>query len=142
MTKQRLKWFTAFGGRTCYVGQSSFRLAKDLHMTVVPQLISRWLGTDRVADFAERVAGRSRLAVWQRVLQRLPTLGPTEARGYLRARAVAVVREETDRLIEQEGTWAARHRQPIEETALHTLTQVILAQLDQRRLQAGTRQAA
>ena len=111
-------------------------------MIVVPQLISRWLGTDRVTDLAERVAGRSRLAVWQRVLHRLPTLGPTEARGYLRARAVTVVREETDRLVAQEGAWVARHRQPIEEAALNTLIQMILAQLDQRQLQAGTRQAA
>jgi len=121
----------------------------------------RWLDSPKAEEFCEEAVeltrsefGGSRLFVlkdpricrllpfWQRVLQRLPTLGPTEARGYLRARAVAVVREETDRLIEQEGTWAARHRQPIEETALHTLTQVILAQLDQRRLQAGTRQAA
>jgi hypothetical protein len=111
-------------------------------MIVVPQLIARWLGTDRVTDFAERVAGRSRLAVWQRVMNRLPTLGPTEARGYLRARAVAVIREETDRLVEQDGAWVARHRVQIEESALEMLIQMILAQLDQRRLQTGTRLAA
>jgi hypothetical protein len=111
-------------------------------MLVVPQLISRWLSSDRVTDLAERVAGRSRLAVWQRVLHRLPTLGPTEARGYLRARAVAVVREETDRLVEQEGAWVARHHGQIEDAALHLLIQVILAQLDHSRQQAGTRRAA
>jgi hypothetical protein len=111
-------------------------------MIVVPQLISRWLTSDRVTDLAERVAGRGRLAVWQRVMHRLPTLGPTEARGYLRARAVAVIREETDRLIEQEGAWVARHRGPIEDTALEMLIQTILAQLDHSRLQAGLSRAA
>lgn len=111
-------------------------------MLVVPQLISRWLGSDRVTDLAERVAGRSRLGVWQRVVDRLPTLGRAEARGYLRARAVAVVREETDRLVEQEGGWVAHHRQAIEETALQGLVQTILAQLDQRHVQIGKRLAA
>ena len=111
-------------------------------MTLVPQLIARWLGTDRIADFAERVAGRSRLAVWQRVLERLPTLGPTEARGYLRARAVSVIREETDRLVEQEGPRVAQHRQRIEEAALDALIQMILEQLDHRRLQTGECRAA
>src|SRR5262245_53011819 len=92
----------------------------------LPPILAQWLRLDWVTEMAERVAGRSRLAVWQRVMDRLGGLSPHEARGYLRARAVTVVREETDRLIEQEGVKVARLRRPIEDAALalliHTMT--------------------
>ena len=91
---------------------------------------------------AERIAGRSRTAVWQRVMHRLPQLGPTEARGYVRARAAAVVHEEASRLIEQEGAKIAALRAPIEDAARALLVQMIAAQIDHRRLQAKTRRAA
>ena len=76
---------------------------------------------DRTAELAERVAGRSRMAVWQRVKDGLAALEPAEARGYIRARAVGVVKEETDRLIEQEGAKAARNRSRIEAAATESL---------------------
>lgn len=105
-------------------------------------LLAEWLGADRAKMLAERVAGRSRMAVWQRVVHRLPELGPTEGRGYLRARAVAVVREETSRLIAQEGLSAAAFRREIEDAALQTLTEVIAAQLGQARKPTLRRRAA
>jgi hypothetical protein len=111
-------------------------------MRDVSRLLAQWLGIDGVGEMAERVAGRSRLAVWQRVMHRLPMLGPTEARGYLRARAAGVVREETDRLIEQEGSKVARRRDRIDMAALDLLTRMIEAQLEQRRLEGGSRRAA
>jgi hypothetical protein len=104
---------------------------------VFAQLLDLWSVTDRTAEMAERVAGRSRLAVWQRVVDRLPTLGPTEARGYIRARALSVVEEETGRLVEQEGPKVARHRTRIAEQATDTLIAAIIAQLQQRRLPAA-----
>jgi hypothetical protein len=76
---------------------------------------------------AERVAGRSRMGVWQRTMHRLPELGPTEARGYLRARGLSIVREETQRLIEQEGAAVARWAIEIEEAAMQLLIDVISA---------------
>lgn len=100
---------------------------------VFAQLLDLWSASDRTGELAERVAGRSRLAVWQRVMHRLPTLGPTEARGYIRTRALPIVEEETLRLIEQEGLKAARQREQIVEQATGTLISAILAQLQQRR---------
>jgi hypothetical protein len=108
----------------------------------VSNFIVHVFGGDRITDMAERVAGRSRMGVWQRVLNRLPTLGPTEGRGYVRARAAAVVRDETGRLIEQEGVWLISHRAAIEETALTMLVTMIAAQVGQPRSQAARRRAA
>jgi hypothetical protein len=108
----------------------------------VSEMIAQWVGSDRVTDMAERVAGRSRLAVWQRVMHRLPTLGSTEGRGYLRARAIPVVRQETAKLIEQEGSSLLVHRTAIEETAMQLLINTISAQLGQPRSQSHRRRAA
>ena len=110
-------------------------------MFTVPEVLSQFLGADRLAEMAERVAGRSRMGVWQRVVRQLASLGPTEARGYLRARAVAVVREETSRLIEQEGSVVARRRAEIEETALNLLINMISSQLSQRNVRPSRRAA-
>jgi hypothetical protein len=107
----------------------------------ISNLVNRWLGSDRIAEMAERVAGRSRLQVWQRVVERLPQLGPTEARGYLRARAIGIVREETARLAAQEGGSIARLSAQIEAAALDLLIKSIAGQLQQRR-QVGLRRAA
>jgi hypothetical protein len=110
-------------------------------MFAVSEVLSQILGSDRFAEMAERVAGRSRLGVWQRVMHRLPSLGPTEARGYLRARAIAIVREETSRLVEQEGSVIARRRADIEESALNLLITMISSQTSQRTVR-GSRRAA
>jgi len=101
-------------------------------MMTVSDVVSQLLGSDRITELAERVAGRSRMGVWQRVMHRLTSLGPTEARGYLRARGISVVREETSRLIEQEGPALAGRRTEIEETAMHLLITMISAQMSQR----------
>src|SRR6476660_8843009 len=68
----------------CNQPASSFASCKGpVLMFAVSEVLSQILGSDRLAEMAERVAGRSRLGVWQRVMHRLPALGPTEARGYL-----------------------------------------------------------
>ena len=107
-----------------------------------PQRITQWLISDRLAEMAERVAGRSRLAVWQRVADRLGDLSPTEARGYVRARALAVIHAETDRLVEQEGPRVARIREQIAAAATYSLVETIVAQVQQRRASHPLRQAA
>jgi hypothetical protein len=104
--------------------------------------IAQFLGGDLVGDMAERVASRGRMAVWQRVVERLPTLGPIEARGYVRSRAAAVVQQETTRLIDQEGASVARLRPAIEEAAIEHLICTITTQLEQRRKQVATLRAA
>lgn len=105
------------------------------------QQISQWLFPSRLSEMAERVAGRSRMMVWQRVASWLGNLGPTEVRGYIRSRASAVVIAETDRLIEQEGEKVARMREQIIDTALAMLVDVIAAQMRERAASAMRRAA-
>jgi hypothetical protein len=95
-------------------------------------LLTHLVGASPISEMAERVAGRSRLAVWQRVMDRLATLSPAEGRGYLRARGISVIRDETARLIDQEGKKIAAHRSQIEEAAMQLLIEMISAQLGQR----------
>jgi hypothetical protein len=100
------------------------------------------LAIDRTADLAERVAGRSRLAVWQRVKDGLAGLSLAEARGYIRARALTVVKEETSRLIEQEGVKASRLRERIEAAATSALIETIVEQIAAAQPVARARRAA
>ncbi len=89
--------------------------------------------TDKVAHLAERIAGRSRLATYQRVCERLHTLDAHEARGYIRARAAAVVTQEADKLIAQEGAGVQRLRSQLISTAMDSLVTAILQQMEQTR---------
>lgn len=108
---------------------------------IVQKVIAQWLVFDHLTEMAERVAGRSRLAVWQRVSERLGSLGAMEARGYIRARSAAVIHAETDRLIEQEGAKVARIRERIVAAASASLVETIVVQVQQRR-QTAVRRAA
>jgi hypothetical protein len=92
-----------------------------------------WFVTDKVAHLAERVAGRSRLATYQRVCDRLPTLDVHEARGYIRARAAAIVIQEADKLIAQEGAAVQKLRTRLVSAALDSLVTAILQQAEQTR---------
>jgi len=96
-------------------------------------VIRTWLVPDRVTEMAERVAGRSRALVWQRVEHRLASLGPTESRGYLRVRTLEVVREEMSRLIQQEGARLIPLRKRIQERAVESLIETITSHLAQQR---------
>ena len=106
------------------------------------QLLRFPLMADRAADLAERVAARSRLAVWQRVKDGLTALSPAEARGYVRARSVLVIKEETIRLIEQEGVRALRVREKIEAAATASLIETIVSQVSAARPEIHRRRAA
>jgi hypothetical protein len=111
-------------------------------MTNARTIFGNWLGIDRVAALAERVAGRSRMAAWQRVQEQLFSLSAAEARGYVRARAISVVKEETLRLIEQEGAAVERRQMQIEEAAIAMLVEMITAQTTQMKARHGLRRAA
>ena len=99
----------------------------------LPQLLARWFVTDKVPELAERIAARSRQAVGQRVAQRLGTLGPAEARGYIRARAAAIVHQETERLIAQEGSRVAELREKLRAAATEAVVVQLLNQGRQTR---------
>jgi hypothetical protein len=105
-------------------------------------MFTSWLGVDRVKALAERVAGRSRLAAWQRVQEAVVTLPAAEARGYVRARTISIVKDETLRLIEQEGEAARRRQSQIEDAAIHLLVETITAQSTQMRAIRAMRRAA
>ena len=107
-----------------------------------PERITQWLISDRLAEMAERVSGRSRLAVWQRVADRLSHLEAVEARGYIRVRAIAIVQAETNRLVEQEGPRVGRMSQRIVAAATNSLVETIVAQLEHRRTALPRRYAA
>src|SRR5437868_3890735 len=108
----------------------------------ISDMVAQWFANDRTADMAERIAGRSRMAVSKRVMHRLAHLGPTEARGYIRARAISIIREETNRLIEQEGTALVGQRAKIEEAALDLLIHQLSVQLAHPRSHTHRRRAA
>jgi hypothetical protein len=92
-----------------------------------------WLVTDKVAHLSERIAGRSRLATYQRVCERLHTLDALEARGYIRARAAVIVSQEADKLIAQEGVSIQRLRSQLISAAMDSLVAAILQQMEQTR---------
>jgi hypothetical protein len=108
----------------------------------LPRFFPFWGASSRTSEMAERVAGRSRMAVWQRVKNDVATLAPVEARGYIRARALPIVKDETSRLIDQEGGRISRLREPIVSAATESLISTIIAQLAERRTAPGMREAA
>jgi hypothetical protein len=105
------------------------------------KLITQWLVTDRVAEMSERVAGRSRMGSWQRVIGQVDRLSLPELRGYIRARIGTVVQDETDRLIEQEGPKVGKLRAQIIDQAMASLIETLASQILQQHT-AQQRQVA
>ncbi|MFM2095521.1 MAG: hypothetical protein RIS70_2645 [Planctomycetota bacterium] len=60
---------------------------------MITTLIARLTGTDKLRTLAETIASQVSDAVWQRVRNRVTSLGANEARGYVRVRAIPVLRE-------------------------------------------------
>lgn len=97
-------------------------------------LLLRLFTTHKPELLAEKVASRSRPAVWDRVSHRMHALTGAEARGYIRARGAAIVEDETDRLIAEEGGRTIQHRQRIVQDAGESVIRLVLeqAQLSRR----------
>ena len=100
------------------------------------QLLAALLGTDRVDELARRIAGRSQGAVWQRVVHRIDTLAGSEARGYVRARAGAIVLRETNLIVAEENIRTESLPMKIYQAALERVVDMVVEQSRQRRLQA------
>ena len=106
-------------------------------------LLVRLFATHKPDLLAEKVASRSRRAVWDRVSHRMHALSGAEARGYVRARAAAIVEDETDRLIAEEGGKAIQHRQRIIHDASEAVIRLMLEQVQiSRRSAVPLRRAA
>jgi len=55
--------------------------------------------TSRQADYTDllnRVVSRSQPAIWSRVLPAIATMDPPQARGYIRARGILIIRRELE----------------------------------------------
>jgi hypothetical protein len=100
------------------------------------QLLASLLGTDRVDEFARRIAERSQGAVWQRVVHRISTLAGSEARGYVRARAGAIVLRETNLIVAEENIRTESLPMKIYQAALERVVELIVEQNRRQREQA------
>ena len=102
----------------------------------LPGLLLRLFATHKTDLLADKVASRSRLAVWDRVSHRMHALTGAEARGFIRARGVGVIELEMDRLIEEEGAKVARHRGQIMRDASESVIRLVLEQAQTSRRSA------
>lgn len=66
-------------------------------------LLRHLTGEAKLEEVAQRAAARTRHAVWERVRWQIGSMGPAEARGYVRARSALVVHREVDRLLRHDG---------------------------------------
>jgi hypothetical protein len=105
-------------------------------------MLASLLGTDRVDELARRIAERSQVAVWQRVLHRISTLAGSEARGYVRARAGAIVLRETNLIVAEESIRIESLPMKIYQAALERVVELIVEQNRQQRQQAQPRKVA
>ncbi len=100
------------------------------------QLLASLLGTDRVDELARRIAERSQGAVWQRVIHRIHTLAGSEARGYVRARAGAIVLRETNLIVAEEDIRTESLPMKIYKAALDRVIELVVEQSRQQRQHA------
>ena len=105
-------------------------------------LLIRFFANHRPELLADKAAARSRQRVWDRVAHRMHRLTGSEARGYIRVRALAIVEEETDRLIAEEGGNAAKHRENILRGAVDVVIRLVLEQAELSRRGAVTQRRA
>jgi hypothetical protein len=81
---------------------------------------------------AESLAEQALQAVTQRSLVRASNMRLAEARGYIRARAAAVIHEGVDRELEKRPAGHARHRDEIVERATEAVINLTLRELVSR----------
>ncbi len=63
-------------------------------MGLFQQIMRRWNSAPDLSEIADQIADRSFDAVWHRVSRQILTLAPAQARGYIRARGVAVLHQQ------------------------------------------------
>lgn len=106
------------------------------------QLIKQhWTSQSTLPQIADEVADQCVEAVWQRVQYQVGTLAPAEARGYIRARGVAVVQP---RLISASTRYEVlEHLRPqLHALALEALIQRVQGRISRTVLHRHERQAA
>lgn len=87
-----------------------------------------WLRSEsRLQNASRGIAARVRNDVWRRVAERVPGMGPHESRGYIRARAAAIVHGEVDSLYKHDHSLKASQRAHLIDLASHELVRQIVA---------------
>jgi len=69
---------------------------KDSPMGLL-EVLAPWRGRQQLVDLSEQLASNCRHQVWQRIVSRAGEMGHSESRGYIRARAATVVKQEVAR---------------------------------------------
>lgn len=96
-----------------------------------------------LAALVKTLADRCEPAVWQRIEGRTQAMSPAAARGYIRARAAAIVNEQVDLALVDRVSWPAEVREQIlTETAQQTVRSVHHRLLNARHPAAQRRLAA
>jgi hypothetical protein len=108
----------------------------------LPGLLIRLFVSHKPEVLADKVATRSRQAIWNRVSHRIHQLAGAEARGYVRARAAAIIEAETDLLIAEEGGKVARYRDQIIQVAGDSVIRLVLEQSQLSRQSSQLRRRA
>ncbi|MEO8493938.1 MAG: hypothetical protein ABI614_02635 [Planctomycetota bacterium] len=95
----------------------------------------RWTSRTTLPQIADEIGDRCLESVWQRVQHQVAKLAPAEARGYIRARGIAVV--------EPQLAWAAEQHEVLEHLRPHlyalAVESLIRRVQDRARNRAGQR---
>ena len=95
-------------------------------------LHNRTRSEERLAKLAKRIAERSYAEVIKRIDGMVPDMSPSEARGYIRARAALVVHREVNRALHRERRLKASERAKL----ITLVTEAIVEAVgDQNRMQ-------
>lgn len=92
-------------------------------MLMLDRLVSLLPGK-RLFAFANLAAERAHDAIWIRVIRNALAMNEAEARGYIRARAAAVVQRESSRILFDEPSLRAQ-----EETLVSKATEIAVASI-------------
>lgn len=80
----------------------------------------------RLVSIVDRVSARAQNAVWQRVRDRVLTMGVHEARGYIRARATAVVEREMSIVAGEEPSLRSTQLAEVADVVRHRVVRRLL----------------
>lgn len=108
-------------------------------MSLLDKFRPYWNET-RMLALIDRVTARVQTPVWQRVHERLPSLGVHEARGYIRARAAAVIEIEMARVVDEEPMLRPEHVRAVVHSVRHRVIRRLLFESLRRQSSIHTRE--
>jgi hypothetical protein len=105
------------------------RMTKKHAVIRLLEMVARFRPDARMARLAERIADRCQAAVWERICRRAPGMAVAEARGYIRARAAAVVHAEVESALAEQPVIARAWRSRLVEMVTEEVVRAALATL-------------